>query len=537
MLDTFRTATPEVLDAIREEMEIRRTSEIFLLFAMGSQFDHLIFQALTKLGVYCLVADPASVKVEDVQRLRPIGIVLSGGPASVHSEPPPFDTRIFDTFIPVLGICLGFQMWAKHIGCEVREGETKEFGTHDLRIMNALGLLTGFEPGSVTRVLQSHGDHVVPNDRLTLLASTDLGRTVSAASFGHLHGVQFHPEVTETTRGLEIFENFCFGICGAKDHFPAQDIARQKIKKLKRKVGDRKVLLALSGGSDSSTVAYLLKHATSGKNQLCGVYIRGIDRPDDEKFVRQYFDNQPWITLKVVDATEEFLAALAGKTSMHEKRLAVRSVYKPLLEREAMAFGGSDIFISQGTLYTDISESGGGHASGARKAKIKLHHNTNLDFCFPELTPLDDCVKDGGRDIGRQIGVPEELLIQHPFPGPGLILRIEGEVTREKLVMARQLDDIYIEELRRAGHYNSVWQAGVVVTSSLHTTTKGDDAGNGPLVVYWAVWSVNGFTAQAAILPDEFHKLFARRVGNDVRGVGAVAYRYSDKPFSTIEWG
>lgn len=534
MLDTFKAATPDALAAIREEMEVRQTNEVFLLFAMGSQFDHLIFQALAKLGVFCLVADPASVTVDDVKALSPVGIILSGGPASVHAEPPPFDNNIFDLKIPVLGICLGFQMWAKYVGFTVSASSRKEFGVHQLKLQLFEKLFR--RCSNEIPVLQSHGDRIETDGAIQfdrIYGFTD--NAVAAASLKHLHGVQFHPEVSDTVEGSQIIENFCFGICGAKDRFPAQDIAKQKIEALRQQIGDKKVLLALSGGSDSSTVAYLLRQATHGKEQLCGVYVRGIDRPDDEAFVRKYFDDQDWITLKIVDATEQFLVALAGKTDMRDKRLAMRSVYKPVLEAEAKIFGAE--FIAQGTLYTDISESGGGHASGARKANIKIHHNTNLGFSLKELIPLADCVKDGGRNIGRQIGVPEELLTRHPFPGPGLVVRIEGEVTTEKLAMARQLDGIYIEELRAAGLYETVWQAGAVVTQSVHTYTKGDDAGSGPVIAYWAVWSVNGFTAQAADLPFEFRKRFARRVGNEVPGVGAVTYRDSDKPFSTIEWG
>jgi GMP synthase (glutamine-hydrolysing) len=537
MLDTFKKATPEALTAIREEMEIRHTSEVFLLFAMGSQFDHLIFQSLAKLGVYCLVADPASVTAKDVTKLSPTGIILSGGPASVNTEPPPFDSNIFDLGIPILGICLGFQMWAKHVGCEVSSEHNKELGVHKMVITYGSPLLYGFD--GVTSVLQSHGDKVNSGSPLTVLGFSDYDTSdedvVAAAFYNHLYGVQFHPEVTDTVNGLQIFENFCFRICEAQDRFPAEDVAKRKIEELRQQIGSKKVLLALSGGTDSSTVAYLLKHATSDEKQLCGIYIRGIDRPDDEAFVHKYFGNQSWITLVVVDATEPFLKSLAGKISMKDKRLAMRDVYKSILEKEAKKFGAE--FIAQGTLYTDISESGGGLQSGARKARIKLHHNINLGFEIPELMPLSDCVKDGGRDIGREVGVPEELIVRHPFPGPGLVVRIEGEITLEKLKMARQLDSIYIEELRSAGLYDSVWQAGVVVTRSEHTYTAGDDAGVGPVIVYWAVWSVNGFTAQAADLPFEFRKRLVRRFGNEVPGLGAVAYRDSDKPFSTIEWG
>jgi GMP synthase (glutamine-hydrolysing) len=295
-------------------------------------------------------------------------------------------------------------------------------------------------------------------------------------------------------------------------------------------------LLAISGGSDSSVVAYLLKEAfEDGPRRVRGVYIRGIDRPDDEAYVHKFFGNQPWMELVVVDATEKFLGVLAGKLTMKEKRLAMREVYKEILEAQARDFDAG--FIAQGTLFTDISESGGGYASGARKATIKVHHNTNLGFLLPELTPLVDCVKDSGRNIGRAIGVPEELLIRHPFPGPGLVVRIEGEVTAEKLAMSRAVDGIYIEELRQSGLYDSVWQAGGVITQSVTPCTKGDDASEGAVVALWAVWSVNGFTAEWAELPNDFLRRVSRRITNEIRRAGGVVYRISDKPPTTIEWG
>ena len=532
MLDTFKKATPEALTAVCEEKRVRGTNEVFLLFAMGSQFDHLIYQALARLGVYCLVADPTSVMAGDVKTLNPIGIIISGGPASVYSETPPFDAAIFDLGIPVLGICLGFQMWAHHIGIQVRPDERKEFGVHPMGIRCTGDLFLGCKDGML--VLHSHGDRIEPDDRLTIYGFTE--NALAAASHGHLYGVQFHPEVSDTVAGSQIFENFCFSICHAKDRFHSHDVAERKVVELRQQIGTDRLILALSGGSDSSVVAYLLALAVQLTPGLIrGGYIKGIDRPDDESFVLEYFGNQPWLELVIIDATEDFLVALAGKTSMREKRMAMRGVYKSILETQVQDFGAG--FIAQGTLYTDLAESGSGLSSGARKAVIKVHHNTNLGFSVPEITPLDDCVKDNARSIGRDIGVPEVLLIRHPFPGPGLVVRIEGEIAREKLAMARHLDGIYIEELRRAGLYETVWQAGVVVTLSQHTFTKGDDAGTGVLVVYWAVWSVNGFTARSAKLPDDFHVRIQQRFGNEVPGIGAVAYRTSDKPFSTIEWG
>ncbi len=646
---------------IAEEKKVRGTEEMFLLFSMGSQFDHLIKQALEKLGVFCMVADPASIVADDVREINPIGIILSGGPASVHTDPPPFDEKIFDLGIPVLGICLGFQMWAKHVGCQVAPAKKREFGVHQFR-QYGVGNYDLFAGCPLEMpVLESHGDRIEKGPTIHSFGETDNAEVAAGSdNTATLWGVQFHPEVTETTCGEQIFKNFCFNICKAKDSFPAADKAKRKIDELRKQIGDKNVLLALSGGSDSSTCAYLLKNAMAGfKGKLFGVYIKGIDRADDESYVLQYFGHQDWITVTVVDATEDFLKILAGKITMKEKRVSMRDVYKPVLEREAARCKAS--FISQGTLYTDISETGGGYNTGADKAQIKLHHNVNLDFSLPEILPLSDCVKDGGRNIGRSIGVPEDLLLRHPFPGPGKVVRIEDEITSNNLDIEGQVDGIYIEELRRRNLYHTVWQAGAVltkavalppyyyrsakvatvplterfqiegeedeirqkvawrvaniytaevqrwqfeqslfdygavVTRSVTTCTKGDGATNGmvielwadrvseslivgaaelpwdflkatakrltneirevgavvyrimptaknaksgPMIALWSVWSVNGFTAQAAELPWGFLSLTAQRIRKEVLdGAGSVVYRISDKPPSTIEWG
>ncbi|MBP9756986.1 MAG: hypothetical protein KBD06_00110 [Candidatus Pacebacteria bacterium] len=539
MLDTFKKATPDALAAIAEEMKVRRTKEVFLLFAMGSQTDHLIYQQIAKLGVFCLVADPATVRVADVAALKPTGIIGSGGPGSVDTEPPPFDDAIFawclDNRVPYLGICLSFQMWAKWIGLQVKTGD-HQFGVHDM-VRERSALFVGC-PRNMT-VLQSHGDEISEIAKIRSDGFRPTGechRVMAAGEFQRiLYGVQFHPEVSETIHGPNIFSNFVFRICKAKNRYPVKSVAHRKIREIRQTVGDGTVLLALSGGSDSSVCAYLLKKAKLGKGKVHAVYIRGIDRPDDEEFVLKYFRDQEWLTLEIVDATTEFLEAFKGIEDMRGKRIAMRSVYKPILEAIAKRIGATHI--CQGTLYTDISESGGGHDSGARKSVIKLHHNTNLGFYLPELLPLVDCVKDSARDIGREISVPEVLLSRHPFPGPGQAVRNEGEITEKKLAMSRKADGIWIEELRRAGYYEKVWQAGAVVTKSEHTSTKGDEGGSGLVIALWSVWSVNGFTAQAAELPWWLIKRASRRIGNEVKGCGAVVYRTSDKPFSTIEWG
>ncbi|MEK7155705.1 MAG: hypothetical protein AAB734_02400 [Patescibacteria group bacterium] len=532
MISTLTNSKPETLAQIAEEKHIRKTSSLVLMFSMGSQFDHLIMMQLAKIGVFALVADPSQVTASDVSAINPQGIIVSGGPASVHSEPPPFDNHIFNLGIPVLGICLGFQMWAKYIGLTVQSAEKREFNVQRAQFSQAR-LFDGVPDNSP--VLQSHGDIVIADssNRFQVHAWTEHS-PVAAGRAAHLWGVQFHPEVSDTEHGAQMFENFCGKICNITDRFPAHDVAMQKVEQLRKQIGDKKVLIALSGGSDSSVVAYLLKHALSGdRSRLKGIYIKGVDRPDDETDVLRFFGNQPWIQLEVVDATEEFLVALKGKATGKEKRIAFRGPYPEILDTKAREFGAS--FIAQGTLHTDLVESGLGHATGARRAQIKLHHNTGLKFSVPELMPLADCVKDNARSIGRDIGVPEELLVRHPFPGPGLVIRLEGEFTRERLAIARAVDGIMMQELRRAGLYEKIWQAGSRVTISQHTTTKGDDAGVGWVIQWFAITSVNGFTARPFEVPHDVQVRIADRNGNEVPGVGATDYRYSGKPYSTIE--
>ena len=542
MLKTLTKIDSKVLKEIEDEKRVRKTGELFLLFALGSQFDHLIKQKLDALGVFCLVADPAKVRASDVRKLSPIGIILSGGPSSAY-EYPPFDGKIFDLGIPTLGICLGFQVWAYHIGVNVSLSDKREFGTHKFKLVGKSALFDGVPNHS--NVMESHGDNIAADKKLKILGSTE-NAPASAGQYKHLYGVQFHPEVTETEYGGKIYENFVFKICRARDKFPAKSVAQIKIGALRKQIVGKKILLALSGGSDSSVVAYLLKHAHDhNPGFIRGVYIKGIDRPDDEANVIKYFgpasprlrraSKAKWINVKIVDATKDFLKALKGKLSMKDKRLAMRGVYKKVLEAEAKKFKAD--FLAQGTLYTDVSETGGGYTTGARKAQIKIHHNVGLKFNIDELSPLIDNVKDTARNIGREIGVPEELLTRHPFPGPGLVVRIEGEVTEEKLKTARKVDGIFIEELKKWDLYKTLWQAGAVVTNSMITCTKGDDATMGHVIALWAVWSVNGFTARAAELPYDFLKHVSQRLTNEIREVGGVVYRVSDKPPVTIEWG
>ena len=545
-MDTIQRVTDEVLAGLREEMEIRRTNEVFLVFSLGCQFDHLNPMKLAKIGVYAVDANPATMTADDVRRLNPKGIILTGGPASVHEDPPPFDRAIFELGIKTLGICLGFQLMGQYAGMDVQCAKRREYGRYPLKRHTRSPLFHGL-PNSFT-VLQSHGDEV-PHDpqRLWITASTDNCPVAAAEFLGHPHlfGIQFHPETSDTEFGDEIFENFCFRICGARDRFPATDAARAKIERLRPLIAGKRVGIALSGGNDSSITAYLLKEAANHDTELFALYIRGADRPDDADRVMKYFGDQPWIKLVIVDATDEILKALQGVRTMKAKRRVFKPIYVKKLCEFARAFGIN--VLAQGTLHTDINESGGRQKEGeatARKAVIKEHHNVGIEEefrkCGLEITllePLDDEVKDTARAIGRAIGVPEALMTAHPFPGPGIIIRIIGEVTREKIEIQKAADQIFIEELRRWSLYESVWQAAAVVTDTMTTVTKGSDSGEGCEIILWAVASVNGFTATPIRFEWDFLMHVSRRITNEIRGAGMVTYRLSEKPPATIEVG
>lgn len=538
-MDTIKTVTDSVFAAVRAEMAIRKTEECFLVFPLGSQFDHLIVMMLTRIGVYVLVCNPATMRAEDVKRLKPKGIILSGGPVSVYLDPPPFDAAIFDLDIPLLGICLGFQLWAQHCGIEVKKAEKREFGVHQLELVELRSTPLLADCPRAFAVLQSHGDVIDPVPELVPFGFTENCPVAVAMHRDrhHLYGVQFHPEVWETEHGEQILENFCFEIAGATQRFPAPDVAAGKVAWLRPRIAGKRVVIALSGGNDSSVSAYLCTEAASEDTELFGVYIKGVDRPDDEARVRRWFDNHRWIKLIVVDATEELLAALKGRITMKEKRRAFKPVYRDVLVRIARKIGAP--IVVQGTLYTDISESGRGYDSGATRAQIKEHHNVDLEF--PEdielVEPLKDQVKDTARGIGAAIGVPTELMWSHPFPGPGLVVRVDGEVTLEKLAIARAVDGIYMEELRRWKLYETVWQAGAFVIDVMVPCSKGDDAATGRHVEFWAVWSVNGFTATRARLPEDFWHRLDQRVCNEVAAVGSTGERKTGKPPATIEFG
>lgn len=556
MITTIHKADTETIARIKEEMAIRKTNELFLLFGMGSQTDGLIYMKVSGLGVYCVPANPKTMTAEDVDSLKSIGlkgIIISGGPYSVSSttEPPPFDNEIFSLCIPTLGICLGFHMWAKYIGAKVLPAKAGEFNPSSKATVTdkEAGLFRGVPESFV--LAQSHNDEIQRGCVTMCVTALSENGMIAGGEAQHLHGIQGHPEKSQTVYGQKIFENFCFAICGAQCRFPTIDVVMEKVDAIRSRIGKKKVLIALSGGVDSTVTAELIHGAVGDDSgQVRAVYLKGLDRKDDEADVIEHFGNLPWLELKIVDFTDKVVEALRGITTGTSKRKAIKGVYVSAIQAQIDDFGAE--YVAQGTNFADLSESGGSLSDleedgiayrpktdsipdVAQKARIKDHHNIGNKYTVREIVPVVTLVKDGIRAIGRTLGIAEKLLFRHPFPGPGLGIRIDGEVTKEKLSMERDLDGIWIEEIRLSGKYYDIWEAGVDLLPSEVTLSRGDDRGWGLRSVLWAVTSVNGFTANPYLFDPSFLSKVAVRIGRELPRIGSVSFEYMPKPPKTIE--
>lgn len=538
-METISRADDATCMMVQEELRLRGISHFFPVFTMGCQYDRLIIEALERIGYLGLFVDPATFRASDLERFRGIGatgIIISGGPSSVATEPPPFDETIFQVQIPQLGICLGFQMMAHHLGARVHGRDSGEYGVHTIERVRQdqhSRLLSQF-PNRFD-VLMSHGDTVGANGRMNVTARSHDGR-IAAAEYEHLFGIQFHPETRHTQHGDEIFRRFCGEICGVQSNVRDMQLrADAMLEEVEREIAGKHVLALVSGGSDSAVVATALQRTRTSARSVRFLYLTGVDRVQDLAHVQEHFGSKSDIPLIVHDATKEILATLAGITDMRSKRLAFRGIYSRLASTIVQEVGAD--MVAQGTLYTDLVESNAGAQSGARRATIREHHNVGNAFGCPELLPLREMFKDIARQVGRLIGTSEIFLTRHPFPGPGLIVRIEGEITQEKLAIERTVDELWRLELEQRGWNEKIWQYGAVITNSLHTGTRGSDRSSGPVVALWAVNSVDGFTATPALIPIADLVAIDRRICNEVRGVGATVYRLTGKPPATIEWG
>jgi len=507
-----------------------------LILDFGSQFTQLIARRIREERVYCEIHPPTR-SLEWIHAWKPRAIILSGGPSSVYDEGVPnIDRKLLETGIPILGICYGMQLIALHEGAAVEQGR-REYGRAELAVRRGEGLFAGFDPGESTTVWCSHGDHVLePPPGYEKLGST---RTLPVAAFGDpgrkIYGVQFHPEVAHTRRGDEILSNFLFEVAGCRPTWTAGAFIEDTVERIREKIGDRRAICGLSGGVDSS-VAAVLVHRAIGDRLTCIFVDHGLLRKHEREQVERMFRSHYEMRLVVEEASEAFLGDLAGVVDPEAKRRAIGNrfieVFRDTAEREGTDAG----FLVQGTLYPDVIES---VSVGGPSVTIKTHHNVGglpESLPFELVEPLRELFKDEVRQVGRELGLPEDFVGRHPFPGPGLAIRILGAVTPERLEVLREADAIYLEEIRAAGLYDEIWQAFAVLLPVQSVGVMGDARTYENVLALRAVTSRDGMTADWYPFPHDVLAQISTRIINEVRGVNRVTYDVSSKPPATIEW-
>lgn len=503
-----------------------------LVVNFGSQYVQLIARRIRELGVYSEIVN-WDIPAEEIKKKAPYGIIFSGGPASVYTEGAPLpDPEIYNLGIPILGICYGLQVITHQLGGKVAKSEKQEYGRARLKAIKENAIFEGIPPES--DVWMSHADKVVklPPGFETLAVSENSPHAVIANKERTIYGLQFHPEVTHTVFGKEMLANFVYGVCRAQRNWEMGDFIKEKIEEIKQTVGKSKVIAALSGGVDS-TVAAVLTHKAVGKQLHCFFIDHGLLRLNEREEVERNLKSLG-LPLTIVDASELFLERLDGVEDPEEKRRIIGRTFIEVFEREAKKIEGAE-FLLQGTLYPDVVESAGIEGS----AKIKTHHNVgglpkrmNLKL----LEPFRELFKDEVRQIGKLLGISEEILKRHPFPGPGLAIRIIGPVNKEDLEILRRADSIFVEELKKEGLYDRIWQAFAVLLPVKSVGVMGDVRTYEKVIALRAVESVDGMTADWYRLPYDFLDRVMRRIINEVKGVNRVVYDISSKPPSTIEW-
>lgn len=516
-------------------MNAAHSHDTIIILDFGSQYTQLIARRVREAGVFCEIL-PFNASPEEIRGRRPRGIILSGGPSSVYDQeaPRPASALLEVSDCPLLGICYGFQVLAADLGGEVRASPGREYGYARLFVVEPESPLFGGLPSEMD-VWMSHGDHVtrVPHGfRITARTAEALNALEDLS--GRIFGVQFHPEVAHTLFGKQIIENFLFRVCGVSADWSPKAIVEDQVAKIRAKVGGGRAVCGLSGGVDS-TVAAALVHRAMGERQTCLFVDTGLLREGEFETTCHMFEQHLNLNVVGVRGAGEFLGALAGVTDPEEKRRIIGRVFIEIFEREAQRIGGVD-YLVQGTLYPDVIES---ISVRGPSAVIKSHHNVGG---LPErmklqlVEPLRELFKDEVRLIGRELGVPEEILKRHPFPGPGLAVRILGEVKEDDLALLRAADRIVEEELRLANLYDSVWQAFPVLLPVSTVGVMGDFRTYERLIALRAVTSVDGMTADWARLPHDVLARTSARLVSEVRGINRVVFDISSKPPSTIEW-
>ena len=509
---------------------------MILILDFGSQYTQLIARRVREANVYCEI-HPFNLPLEKIRELKPKGIILSGGPASVYQQDAPrVEAPLFDLDAPFLGICYGMGMINLAAGGEVARAERHEYGPADLVIDDDSDLFHGFTRSDATRVWMSHGDKMsaAPKGWPILAHSRNSPIAAFADPERRRFGVQFHPEVVHTPRGQQILKNFLFRVCGCEPDWTMGHFVETSIQKIREQVGSGRVFCALSGGVDSSVVATLV-HRAIGERLDCIFVDNGLLRRGEGRHVASLFVERFGRGFHHVDATEKFLSGLKDVEDPEQKRKIIGRLFIEVFEEEAKNLGEVK-FLAQGTLYPDVIES---VSVGGPSVTIKSHHNVgglppNMEFKLVE--PLRELFKDEVRRLGEELGLPRELIQRQPFPGPGLAIRVLGEVTEDRLEILRAADAIVLEEIKEAGLYEEVWQSFAILLPIRTVGVVGDERSYDNVVALRVVESDDGMTANWAPLAPELLAKISNRITNEVRGVNRVVYDISSKPPATIEW-
>ncbi len=510
--------------------------DLIVVLDFGAQYSMLIARRVRECNVYSELL-PYNTTLEELKQRDVKGIILSGGPGSVYEkDAPKLDPRIWESGIPILGICYGMQLMAKELGGEVKGEKTREYGKASLIVDDHTNLFAGL--GKELTSWMSHGDSVTRlPEGFKILAHTDSTKIAAMGSKEkRLYGVQFHPEVVHTESGTEIIKNFVYIVCNCEATWTTKSFIERAIEKTRATVGKEKILLGLSGGVDSTTVAVLL-HKAVGDQLTCVFIDQGFMRKNEAKKIVDMFTKHFKINLIHVDASEKFYRKLAGVTDPEKKRHTIGNEFIYTFEEEAKKLGKID-FLAQGTLYPDVIESAvkGKNSSAAR---IKTHHNVGglpEKMNFKLVEPLKKLFKDEVRAIGREMGIAEEIITRQPFPGPGLAIRIIGEVTPERVKILQDVDDIVVSEVKNAGFYKKVWQSFAVLLPIRTVGVMGDKRTYLNTIAIRAVTSSDAMTADWARLPYELLEKISNRIINETPEINRVVYDISSKPPSTIEW-